>query len=277
MYKKNYQIPGAEGRPITFDITLPETGTPAPLIIFLHGFKGFKDWAHWPLVSKALAEKGFAVLKMNFSHNGTTPEHPVDFVDLEAFGRNTFSKELEDIDHVINWLFAHPGETEAIDLNRIYLVAHSRGGAVAIIKAASDDRIKKVVTWSSVSYLDRYTPEELEMWRKQGVVHIHNARTNQDMPLYFSLAEDFIAHREEYSVKNACKKLNKPLLVIHAEKDETVPLDEGKNIAGWTAGATLYIVNNADHSFKGYHPYDAEELPPESTDLVEKTAEFLKD
>ena len=43
------------------------------------------------------ADAGFVFVKFNLSHNGTTIEHPIDFVDLEAFGNNNFAKELDDL------------------------------------------------------------------------------------------------------------------------------------------------------------------------------------
>ena len=56
-----------------------------PLIIFCHGYKGFKDWGAWNLMAEAFAKIGFCFIKFNFSHNGGTIEQPIDFPDLEAF------------------------------------------------------------------------------------------------------------------------------------------------------------------------------------------------
>ena len=81
----DYSIKGSSNRPISLSLDFPASESKVPLVIFLHGFKGFKDWGHWPLLGKELSHKGFAVLRMNFSHNGTTPESPFDFVDLESF------------------------------------------------------------------------------------------------------------------------------------------------------------------------------------------------
>ena len=48
-----------------------------PLVIFVHGYKGFKDWGAWSLVAKSFAEAGFYFVKFNFSHNGTTLDNPL--------------------------------------------------------------------------------------------------------------------------------------------------------------------------------------------------------
>ena len=126
-------------KPIILDIELANEED-APLIIFAHGFKGFKDWGHFNLLSKAFSEKGFHFLKFNFSCNGGTIENPIDFPDLEAFGNNTFSQEQEDLQIVINWAFDY------LQPSSVILMGHSRGGGATIIKAANDNRISKLIT-----------------------------------------------------------------------------------------------------------------------------------
>ena len=75
-------------RSITYDIRYIENGQPKPILIFVHGFKGFKDWGPFNLVSEYFADLKYVFLKFNLSHNGTTPEAPLEFADLEAFGEN---------------------------------------------------------------------------------------------------------------------------------------------------------------------------------------------
>ncbi len=63
------QTPSSEGLPIRWDLYTPISGTSRefPVIIFLHGFKGFKDWGPFPDACEDLARSGFGVLAMNFS------------------------------------------------------------------------------------------------------------------------------------------------------------------------------------------------------------------
>src|ERR1700755_3024138 len=95
--KQNFNIPGAKGRGMLIDITFDDTLINAPMVIFAHGFKGFKDWGTHNLLAHYFAEHGYRFLKFNFSHNGTTPDKPIDFSDLIAFSDNTFSIELADL------------------------------------------------------------------------------------------------------------------------------------------------------------------------------------
>ena len=88
------------------DINWEETGLQKPLILFIHGFKGFKDWGTFPEIARHFARNGYVFAKMNMSHNGVTPEYPIDFVDLNAFSDNTFTLELEDIDQAVSFLLS---------------------------------------------------------------------------------------------------------------------------------------------------------------------------
>src|ERR1700749_2742894 len=127
--KQFFNIPGANGRGMPADLTFDSRHKHAPLVIFAHGFKGFKDWGSHNLVAQYFAEHGFRFLKFNFSHNGTTVSHPTEFFDLIAFADNTFSIELDDLASVIS--FACGGAAMPRE-HGVYLIGHSMGGGISI-------------------------------------------------------------------------------------------------------------------------------------------------
>src|SRR5690606_11206448 len=94
-----------ENRPFLADATYVDDQKSKPVIVFNHGFKGYKDWGPFNLMAEKFAEAGFLFIKMNFSHNGTTLHKPAEFADLEAFAQNNFSKELDDTGVLIDALF----------------------------------------------------------------------------------------------------------------------------------------------------------------------------
>ena len=51
---KNKILASKEKKPILFDAYYHETEKPQPLVIFCHGYKGFKDWGAWHLVLRIL-------------------------------------------------------------------------------------------------------------------------------------------------------------------------------------------------------------------------------
>ena len=66
MIKKNLIIERKNKKPIIYDIFYKETNTPKPVIIFCHGYKGYKDWGAWNLVAKQFLDEGFFFIKFNF-------------------------------------------------------------------------------------------------------------------------------------------------------------------------------------------------------------------
>ena len=266
-------------RKFTADARFIENETAKPVIIFNHGFKGFKDWGPFDLLSEEFANAGFVFIKMNFSHNGTTPDNPYDFADLEAFARNNFCIELDDtgvlIDHLL--LEGTPIPKKELDLSRIFNIGHSRGGAHAILKAKEDSRIKAVVTWAAVNNLESWhSKEEIDHWKKVGRIFIHNSRTNQDMPLDFQLVENFTANRERLQVPEAVKNMSIPMLSIHGTDDPTVPVNAVKEIGSWNPNVLIEIIEGAGHAFGGTHPFTGVTLPDDLKKVRDLTIEFLK-
>ncbi len=254
-------------------------GQPKPVIIFNHGFKGFKDWGPFNMIAHKFAMADYIFIKMNFSHNGVTPEQPNDFVDLEAFAKNNFCIELDDTGVLIDYLFAASCEIpgEDMDLDNLYLIGHSRGGASAILKANVDIRIKKLVTWAAVNNLEAWhSKEELDFWKKNGRIFIYNGRTNQQMPLDYQLVENFMQNIDRLHVPEAIKKMSIPMLSIHGSNDPTVPITAVREIGAWNPGAKIEIIVGADHTFGGGHPFEGTKLPKDLDKVVGLTMDFFK-
>ena len=273
---ENFIIEKKQDRPILADLYLSEGRR--PVIIYVHGYKGFKDWGHLPLIPDPITTQGFHFLKFNFSHGGTSREKPTEFVDLEAFGNNNFSRELDDLQCVINWLCHSENEhSEVIDQEHIYLLGHSRGGAVSILTAARDKRVKKLVTWSTVSDLGRRFPNAniLKKWKETGVWYVQNTRTKQNMPHYYQYYEDFIKNRQEYNVIEAERALTIPHLIIHGTLDETVYLGEALHLMSSNEMASIIKLHGATHTFGGYHPYLGDVLPSHLKKALNYTLTFF--
>jgi len=90
MIEKHIEIVGTNQRIISIDYRYSESSRSMIPIIYVHGYKGFKDWGASNVFANTFAAQGFLFIKFNFSHNGVTSDHPVDFVDLEAFGNNNY-------------------------------------------------------------------------------------------------------------------------------------------------------------------------------------------
>ncbi len=274
MIHNEYAIPSKHNNKfISFDLRYEESKEKQPLIIFVHGFKGFKDWGHFNMIADFFVKKGFAFLKVNLSHNGTFPDNLVDFVDLESFGRNNFSIELDDISSVLDYLDKQ--DFSFIDYKQINLLGHSKGGATVIIKSHEDLRINKCATLASVIQLKSRYANELEEWKKQGVIYISNARTNQEMPLYYQLAEDVLANPVRFDIVQTIKNYTKELLLVHGAKDETVKIEELDTIKGINPKVKIYVIPDTNHTFDGAHPWEEKVLHIYTQEACETIADFL--
>jgi pimeloyl-ACP methyl ester carboxylesterase len=276
---ENFIIGQSGEVPIVTDLYLDDVEEKKPVIIYCHGYKGFKDWGHLPLMAPAVIREGYQWLKFNFSHGGTTLDNPSEFADLELFGNNNYSLELADIQRVINWIFADDNEYAAfLDTQRIYLLGHSRGGAMAILTAAFDRRVKKLVTWSAVSDLGRRFPNSthLKKWAERGVWFVENSRTKQRMPHYYQFYEDFIQNRQRLNVIEAEKNLKIPHLIIHGTDDETVYLGEALHLMSSNDHASLIKLHGATHTFGAFHPYNSSELPHQVEKALDYSLTFFR-
>jgi uncharacterized protein len=279
--QKNSSIIGSKNQTILLDYFYDENLTNIPIIIYLHGFCGFKDWGNFDLIAEQFARHGFFFVKFNFSHNGTTLETPEDFNDLEAFGNNNISHELTDTNCIINWLFDTNNEfNQLININKITLLGHSKGGGTAILKANEDKRITSLITWASIA--ESKTPwgnmklQKLNEWKQNGVFYYLNKRTNQSMPIYFQLYEDYAVNEEKFNIEKAIKNLSIPILICHGNQDAAVAVTQAIQLNKWNTHSTLFLIES-DHVFGRKHPWLLPELPKPMQDVVNESIRFLKE
>jgi dienelactone hydrolase len=245
-----------EGLAVRCDVRRPDGPGPFPVVVILHGFKGFKDWGMFPPTARRLAERGLASVAMNASRNGVE-DRPEELTDLDAFARNTPGRELGDVATVTEAIAA--GELGAeLDPERLGLLGHSRGGGVAVLAAAADPRIRCLVTWASIARFLRHTDRAVAEWRRTGRLEVPNARTGQRMWLDRSVLEDLEANRDRYDLEAAAGRLAVPYLAVHGERDEAVePGDSARLIerAG-SAEKRLHVIPRTGHTFGAAHPWN---------------------
>lgn len=266
-------------REIIADLSFPENASLVPLVIFCHGFKGFKNWGPWEKVAEQFALKGYAFLKFNFSHNGVGSENMLAFNDLDGFALNSYNKELDDLEMVLQLLKEEGLRPFGIEskLDKIFIIGHSRGGGIALTKTAEDPSIEKVATWASISTFERFgSTTDLELWKKDGVKYILNGRTKQQMPQYFSFYEDFKKAEARLNIEWRVKEMKQPLLIAHGKNDKAVGYSHALRLKKWHRNPLLVSVENANHVFNAQHPFEAPQLPVELQEVVNATIAFFK-
>ena len=275
---KNLLIEGKHSKPIVTDVFYEETNQPKKIVIFCHGYKGFKDWGAWNLMAKAFANAGFFFIKFNFSHNGGTVEQPIDFPDLEAFGNNNYTKELDDLESVINWISINADFKKEADINDVTIIGHSRGGGIVLLKANEDARVKKVISLAGVSdYKSRFPKKEkFQEWVEEGVYFVKNGRTHQEMPHFYQFFKDFEENEQRLDIQKATQNLKIPLLIIHGDNDTSVAIEEAENIHKWNPKSSFQTIENADHVFNVSHPWENQKMSQELEEIIKQCVAFLK-
>lgn len=246
-------------------------------VVFCHGYKGFKDWGPWDLVAQYFVNRGFVFLKFNFSHNGVDPDSPMDFNDLDGFSQNNLTTELNDLGVVLDWLENKELDGESGLVEDLSLIGHSRGGGIAVLKACEDRRIKRLATWAAVSdFGDRFPQgDEMLRWKEEGVFHVRNGRTGQDMPHLYQYYEDYRKNKMRLDIASACKNLNRPHLIVHGDRDEAVHLTEARRLKEWSKKSRTQLLPGATHTFGGTHPWTSEILPDDLRKACKHTCNFF--
>lgn len=275
MIEHTVSLTNRRGLPFAVDIRRPVGQGARPIVIVCHGFKGFKDFAFFPYMSRKLCELGFAVVTMNFSGNGIGDD-PLNFTALDRFAQNTISQELDDLEAVLEGITAGVLLGSAGNPQRIGIMGHSRGGCTAIVKASHDPRLKCLVTWASPAALGRYSDDVLRQWKEDGRYNFVNARTKQDMFVNYAYIEDILANRERYSLDLTASKLTIPYLTVHGTNDESVSVDAARRLHGYAKAsqAELALVEGGTHTFGTKHPFEG--TTPALGQAIDRTAAWFR-
>ena len=281
--KKTGAIKSTEGLPIRYDVYYPnnENPTDLPAILFLHGFKGFKDWGTFPSICERIAEAGFSVTAMNFSLNGIG-ENPLEFDRLNLFARETLSQDLDDVGTVLNGI--EEGKITAggkkLSSAAIGILGHSRGGQTAVAAAAEYAAIECLVTWSAVAdYNARWSKQQIADWKSEGVTEIKNGRTGQIMPMKKVVWDDARENAGRVIALNRVDELNIPALFVHSKDDEAVSYHNAEQLyeACSSAEKELMLLDDTGHTFGGAHPFNEDRFPEPLEQAVQKSIGWFSD
>ncbi len=268
--KRNAIYLGAENKPSLYDASIPENWN-KELIVFIHGYMGFKDWGAWNLVMNFFNKKRYGFLKYNVSHNGCSIENPTEFVDLNSFRKNNYMKEIEDFESIMAEIGRFSKKPQ-----KIHLIGHSRGGGIALLQSRHAS-VDSICTWAAIASIEDRFPKgkDLEEWKKNGVYYRFNGRTQQNMPHDYNQYENFLQNKERLNIKKYCINADIPIQVIHGTNDYSVSLEEGRKISDW-AKTKLIEINDTQHTFDSKHPWKEDQLPQKLKEVCQKTLNFFK-
>ncbi len=239
-------------------------------VFVCHGFKGFAHWGFFPLVAKSLAAGGLDAITFDFSGSGIGADRE-SFTQPEAFSSNTFSRELDDLEILVDYA----RRAKWID-GKFGMFGHSRGGGTSILYSAAEGaEVNSLVTWAAISHANRWNAEEALDWRKRGFREVVNSRTGETLLLGTDLLDEIEAHgTTKVNILAAAGKVKAPWLIVHGTADETVPHGEAERLHERAPRmSTLRLVDGANHAFGSVHPLV--DPPALLKKLVDETVSFF--
>lgn len=243
-------------------------------VILCHGFKGFARWGAWPLLAEAINERGLNAVAFDFSGSGVGADRE-SFTEPEAFAANTYRRELEDLNAVVNH-----ATTRGWTSRDCGLFGHSRGGATAIFFAADSDRVSCLVTWASIATIERWSEEQKRDWRERGYTEVVNSRTGQVLRIDKTALEECVREsRYGLDVERAAERVRAPWLIVHGSADDVVPAGDAHRLAKANSRgdhgmvAEVRIVEGANHVLGATHPLRS--VPGPLRKIIDETADFF--
>jgi pimeloyl-ACP methyl ester carboxylesterase len=242
--------------PVRADLRTSTPGDERPVVVVCPGFMGYRRWGFFPWVSGRLAQAGFHVVTISFSHDGTDDATGM-ITRPDEFATNKVSIELRDLQAVLE--YSRSGEFPFRAARRVGLLGHSRGGSVCVLAASGSPLVGSLVTWSTPTRLDRYTERRKTEWKMTGSLIFADDRSPEPLRLDYSYYEDIDDNRERFDIPAVAASLTIPHLVVHGERDAAVSINEaGAFFDIPRAGESSMVpIRGCGHTFGIGHPMSA--------------------
>jgi putative redox protein len=224
------EFPNAAGDVLVGLLEMPPSGTPAKrFALFAHCFTCGKDIAAASRISRAMAARGIAVLRFDFTGLGNSDGD---------FANTNFSSNVQDLIAAAAFLAS---EYRPPSL----LIGHSLGGAAVLAAAPFIDSVEAVATIAapaSASHVRYLFASAEDAITADGCANVSiGGRT---FPIRRQLLDDL----DRYTDASHLGQLNRALLVFHSPLDSIVPIDEAAKIYREARHPKSFIsLDNADH------------------------------
>ena len=228
MPTERFQFTGEGGHQLAAALDTPD-GPVRAYALFAHCFTCGKDVLAAKRIAAALAAKGIAVLRFDFTGLGSSEGD---------FANSTFSSNVADLVRAAD----HLHETRSAPA---ILIGHSLGGAAILAAAGQIPDAKAVVTIAAPSdplHVTHLFGDRIEDIRAQGRIEVQLAGRP------FHITREFLDDIAEHSLAGHIARLHKALLVMHSPTDDTVGIDNATKIfVGAKHPKSFVSLSGADH------------------------------
>ena len=228
MPTEKFQFEGEGGHQLAAALDLPDV-TPATYALFAHCFTCGKDVLAAKRIATALAAKGIATLRFDFTGLGSSEGD---------FANSTFSSNVADLVRAADRL-RKTRQAPAI------LIGHSLGGAAILAAAGQIAEAKAVVTIAAPS-----DPAHVAGLFRD---HVHDIRDHGEAQVAlagrpFTIKREFLDDVAEHPLMDKIAHLHKALLVMHSPTDDTVGIDNATRIFVTAKHPKSFVsLSGADH------------------------------
>jgi alpha/beta superfamily hydrolase len=227
---------------VTYQPAAERTDPPAApyaIVVLAHGVTAHKDRPWLVALAEALSTAGLASLRVSFAGNGGSEGRFADAVP---------SKEVEDLGSVLDAL-------EHWGVKRIAYAGHSMGGAVGVMRAASDPRLACLVSLAGMVHVHAFFQRHFAQLPPGAPM-----LGKPECPWTAALADD--AARLG-SVTAQASAIRVPWLLVHGDADELVPYQDALDARAAADGRPeLVTLPGVDHRFTGAIPQLVEAVVP---------------
>ena len=232
MAHERFQFTGEGGHQLAAALDMPD-GPVHAYALFAHCFTCGKDVLAAKRIATALAAKGIAVLRFDFTGLGSSEGD---------FANSTFSSNVADLVRAAD----HLRETRGAPT---ILIGHSLGGAAILAAAERIPDAKAVATIAAPSdpvHVTHLFKDRIEDIRTHGEVEVQLAGRP------FRIKREFLDDVAEHSLMSHVAKLHKALLIMHSPTDDTVGIDNATSIFVAAKHPKSFVsLSGADHLLSG--------------------------
>lgn len=228
MLTERFDFPNGQGQTLTALLQQP-AGEPQHYALFAHCFTCSKESRAATWISDALAARGIAVLRFDFTGLGSSEGE---------FANTDFSSNVED-------LLAAADHLRTVRRAPALLVGHSLGGAAVLAAAAGIPESRAVVTIGAPadpSHVTGLFAEQISAIREHGAGEVNVGGR------VFRIRRDFLDDVAEQRLLDRVATMRKALLILHAPADQVVSIDNAAAIFGAARHPKSFVaLDGAEH------------------------------
>ncbi len=220
-----------DGIPLSAVLEKPDRER-CPAVIVLHGFTGTKDRPHTLAACEAMRSAGFATVRFDLYGHGESGG---------AFGDHTLYKWISDTMTVIDCV-------RKMDfVTGIFLSGHSQGGLTAALTAGMEnDRILGLILRAPAFMIPRCAREGEMLGVRFDPRHVPD---EFGVIKGLTLKGNYIRVAQTLDVGDAIDRFDGPVLILHGDRDDVVPLGDSADAAKRYQRCRLEVLPGETHHF----------------------------